>query len=268
MDPNARPVEASGKPGSSRRSGVAAKRSSLPRMRLHRFIAHCGLSSRRRAELLIAMGRVEVNGRRVENKGQIVNPARDRVAVNGEEIRPPEPLTIAFHKPKDVITSTHDTHERLTVMDLLPQSVQRRGVLPVGRLDRDTEGLLVLTNDGELSHKIAHPSHEIEKEYEALVRGHPSRSALDRLRRGVVIEGVKTAPAHVFGIEREGARTRVRLVIHEGKKRQVRRMFETVNHEVVELKRLRVGGLQLGALAVGTWRPLSDAETASLLSGS
>lgn len=241
-----------------------AKKSTMPRMRLHRFIANCGYTSRRRAELLIEAGRVAVNGKLVTHLGQIVNPARDRVAINGEEITPPEPVTIMFHKPPGTITSTHDTHERLTVMDLLPKSVRDRGVLPIGRLDQDTEGLLVLTNVGELSHRVAHPSFETEKEYEAVVRGRPSRGALGRLERGVRIDDWKTAPAKIKDVRPEGGNTRLRIVIHEGKKRQVRRMFETVDHRVTELKRMRVGNLELGDLPQGEWRKLSPDEIDAL----
>ena len=233
-------------------------------MRLHRFIASCGLTSRRRAELLIEAGRVTVNGKVVSHVGQIVNPARDRVAVNGEEIAPPEPLTIAFNKPRGIITSTHDTHERLTVMDLLPRSLQLRGVLPVGRLDQDTEGLLVLTNDGELQNRIAHPRYETEKEYRALVAGQPGADELRRLEGGVRIEGHRTAPARVLSVTREGTRARIELVIHEGKKRQVRRMFEAIGHDVLELERTRIGNVQLGDLPRGAWRELTAGEIRGL----
>jgi pseudouridine synthase len=236
-------------------------------MRLHRFIAHCGTTSRRRAELLIEAGRVAVNGKTVSRLGQIVNPARDVVTVNGEEIRPPEPLTIIFHKPAGVITSTHDTHERLTVMDLLPKTVRDRGVLPVGRLDQDTEGLLILTNDGDLSHRIAHPRHETEKEYEAFLAGRPAAAEIARLEAGVRLEDGMTAPAVVAAVEPAPDGARVRLIIHEGRKRQVRRMFEAVGHEVLHLKRVRIGGLALGALPRGAWRELAESEVAALVRG-
>ena len=239
--------------------------SQLPRMRLHRFIAHCGYCSRRRAELLIEAGRVEVNRKVVEVVGSIVNPARDEVRINGEPITAPEPLTILFHKPPGVITSTHDTHNRLTVMDLLPKSVVDRGVLPVGRLDLDTEGLLILTNDGDLSHRITHPSFETEKEYEASLLSQPQRKDLDRLEKGVRIEGALTAPARILSVDRDGSTSRIRIVIHEGKKRQVRRMFEVIGHEVKRLKRVRIGQLLLGNLRASEWRELAAEEIRSLL---
>jgi len=236
----------------------------LPRMRLHRYIAACGYTSRRRAELLIEAGRVQVNGKLVTNFGSIVNPKRDKVSINGELISAPAPMTIIFHKPPGVITSTHDTHNRLTVMDLLPGSVVARGVLPVGRLDLDTEGLLVLTNDGDLSHRIAHPRYETEKEYLAWVGGTPTQEQLARLRSGVKIEGKMTAPARVIAETTERGITPVRVVIHEGRKRQVRRMLEVVGYNVQRLKRLRVGQLELGALPENEWRELTSEEIAAL----
>jgi pseudouridine synthase len=233
-------------------------------MRLHRFIGLCGHTSRRRAELLVEAGRVEVNGKVITRIGSIVNPRRDVVSVNGERIVPPEPLTILFNKPTGIITSTHDTHNRLTVMDLLPGSIVGRGVQPVGRLDLDTEGLLVLTNDGDLSHRVTHPRFETEKEYIALVRGHPAASAVRRLEEGVRIEGQRTAPARIEVIKKLANTTEMRLVIHEGKKRQIRRMYELIDSKVLELKRVRVGDLRLGNLASGTWRKLSNEEIAKL----
>lgn len=233
-------------------------------VRLHKFIANCGYTSRRRAELLIQAGRVTVNGKVVKSLGTTIDPARDKVAVNGEQISLPRPLTIMFHKPAGIITSTHDTHERLTVMDYLPKSLRDRGVLPVGRLDRDTEGLLILTNDGDLAHAIAHPSHETEKEYEALVSAVPDAGAIAALESGVRIDGRLTAPARVLEVARVPGGARVRIVIHEGKKRQVRRMFEAVGQEVLRLKRVRIAGVRLGDLPPGEWRELSPEEVRAL----
>jgi pseudouridine synthase len=232
-------------------------------MRLHKLIANCGYSSRRRAELLIQAGRVRVNGKLVTSLGANVYPG-DRVEVNGEELSLPPRMTIAFHKPAGIITSTHDTHERLTVMDLLPRRLRDIGVLPAGRLDQDTEGLLVLTNDGDLAHRITHPSFETEKEYEALVEGKPGSRAVERLEKGVLIEGEWTSPARVTVLREEGRGARARIVIREGKKRQVRRMFEAVGHPVIELRRVRIGSLELGDLPSGEWRELGPEEIAGL----
>jgi 23S rRNA pseudouridine2605 synthase len=234
-------------------------------MRLHKYIANCGYTSRRRAELLIQAGRVQVNNKVLTSLGTTIDPARDTILVNGEEIRPPEPLTIVFNKPAGVITSTHDTHERLTVMDVLPRSLRDRGVLPVGRLDQDTQGLLILTNVGDLSHRITHPSFELEKEYEAVVPGLPSQEGVRRLETGLRIDGEMTAPARVASVSPEGSSSRIRLVIHEGRKRQVRRMLEAIGHPVISLRRVRVGGLRLGDLPEGQWRELDAGEVDQLV---
>jgi len=233
-------------------------------MRLHKYIANCGYTSRRRAELLIQAGRVQVNGKVLTSLGTTIEPEKDVILVNGERIVPPPQLTIAFNKPAGVITSTHDTHDRLTVMDILPRSLRERGVLPAGRLDQDTEGLLVLTNDGDLAHRITHPRYETEKEYEAVVSGSPAREALSRLERGVRIEGELTAPARIASVKPEGGSTRVCIVIHEGKKRQVRRMFEAIGHDVIYLRRVRVGRLVLGDLPLGEWRELTPEDIEAL----
>ena len=228
-------------------------------MRLHKYIANCGYTSRRRAELLIQAGRITVNGKTLVSLGTTVHP-EDVIEINGEAVRLPEPRTIILNKPPGIISSTHDTHERLTVMDVLPRSLRDAGVLPVGRLDQDTEGLLILTNVGDLNHRITHPSFEVEKEYEAIVEGSPSPQALERIEAGVLIDGRRTAPARIADVESRGPRTCVRLVIHEGRKRQVRRMFSTVRHEVRELCRLRVGSVHLGPLQQGRWRDLESHE--------
>ncbi len=234
------------------------------RVRLHKYIANCGYTSRRRAELLIEGGRVEVNGRLVDRLGATIEPGVDRVVVNGDEVTPPERVTILLHKPAAVITSTHDTHDRLTVMDILPRRFRLLGVFPVGRLDQDTEGLLVLTNDGDLHHRIAHPRHEIEKEYVARVKGFPTPETYRRFEEGVVIDGKKTAPARVLAHEAEGPTTVVRVVISEGRKRQIRRMFEALGHPVTWLCRVRVGGLELGDVRRGEWRALDEEEIRAL----
>jgi 23S rRNA pseudouridine2605 synthase len=173
-----------------------------------------------------------------------------------------------LNKPAEIITSTHDTHERLTVMDLLPRRLHSQGILPAGRLDLDTEGLLVLTNNGDLSHRITHPRYETEKEYDALVAGRPTAAGLSRLETGVRIEGEMTSPARIESVKPENSATRVRLVIREGKKRQVRRMFESIGNKVIHLRRVRIGKLLLGNLPLGVWRELEEKEIEKLLGGS
>jgi 23S rRNA pseudouridine2605 synthase len=233
-------------------------------VRLHKFIANSGFTSRRRAELLIQAGRVAINGRVVTSLGCRVKPG-DAISVNGEELRLPEPLTILLNKPAGIITSTHDTHERLTVMDILPRSLHLKGVVPAGRLDQETEGLLVLTNDGDLNHRITHPRFETEKEYLATVEGRPTARAFRQLEEGVMLDGQRTARARVEVVEDCEEGSRLRITIHEGRKRQVRRMLAAVGNDVVHLRRVRIGGLGLGDLAPGEWRELNASEIEALL---
>ncbi len=240
---------------------MASKR----KIRLHKYIANCGYTSRRRAEILIQAGRVKLDGKVVTNLGVTLDPTRSTVHVNGEKVELPETVTIILNKPRGILTSTHDTHDRLTVMDILPRRLAQRGVLPAGRLDRDTEGLLILTNDGDLGHRITHPRYETEKEYEALVSGHPQREKLEKLETGVMIEGRKTSPAKLVFVRNKGDHTQVRIVLREGRKRQVRRMFQSIGHEVAYLKRVRVGMLGLGDLSVGEWRELGADEIRRLV---
>ena len=229
-------------------------------MRLHKFIANCGYVSRRRAELLIQAGRVSVNGRVVSELGTTVRPSKDVVAINGESIRLPEPCTVMLNKPAGLITSTHDTHERLTVMDYLPGSLVDRGLLPAGRLDQDTEGLLVITNLGDLNHRITHPRYETEKEYVASIERLPTKADLGRLEKGVILDGERTAPARVDGVETGTGPVQIHIVIRQGRKRQVRRMFRAIGHEVLHLNRVRIGQLTLGDLPVGKWQELTEEE--------
>ena len=235
-------------------------------IRLHKYIANCGYTSRRRAELLIQAGRVKVNGQQISTRGATIDATKDRVSVNGDEIRPPPRVTLMLHKPTSILTSTHDTHDRLTVMDVLPRRFRDTGVFPVGRLDQGTEGLLVLTNDGDLHHRIAHPRYETEKEYDAEVKGTPTKDAYRRFAEGILLDGKRTAPAQVVSATPAGVTTVVKVVIKEGRKRQVRRMFEALGHPVVRLIRRRVGHLELGELPTGEWRELT-AEEIELLEG-
>ena len=232
-------------------------------MRLHKYIAACGYTSRRRAELLIQAGRVLVNGKSLMSLGTTVKQG-DVVTVNDEVLSIPEPKTVLFNKPPGIITSTHDTHERLTVMDYLPPALLKVRILPIGRLDRETEGLLLMTNIGELNHRVTHPSYEIEKEYVALVNGKPAKNALEKIAAGVQIENHKTAPAKVLQTVPDGNNTQVVLVIHEGKKRQVRRMFEAVGYKVLRLARTRVGNIKLKGLEPCGWRDASIEELRGL----
>lgn len=230
-------------------------------MRLHRFIAQAGVCSRRKAEDLILKGRVSVNGEPVTALGTKVG-AGDRVTVDGSPVRLQGTLTLVMYKPRGVLTTMSDERGRKTVKDLLPRldSV----VKPVGRLDKDTEGLLLFTNDGELATRLAHPSGSVEKEYEAVVRGSVTDATAKRLASGVTIEGRRTRPAQCGIVSRQKETTKLALVLKEGRKRQVRLMCEAVGHKVVSLKRIRYGTLRLKGMHPGECRILSRQQLEAL----
>jgi len=242
--------------------------------RLARFLAHAGVASRRHAEELIAAGRVQVNGIPVTTQGTRINPAQDRVSVDGKPVHTvARHVYILLHKPVGYISTARDPEKRPTVLDLLPPELHQLRVYPVGRLDSDTSGLLLLTNDGEFALHLTHPRYETEKHYEALVQGHPSASVLDILRKGVEIsedngQRHTTAPARVRLLRRVGANSWLALTLHEGHKRQVRRMLTAVGHAVLELVRVGVGSLTLKGVSVGKWRYLTEEEVKEFLSPS
>ena len=232
----------------------------MPDERLQRSLARAGLGSRRACEELIVAGRVEINGHRA-TLGDRVDPSRDEVRVDGSRVNvDPALRTFALHKPRGVTTTLRDSHAERDLTSLLPKDVR---VFPVGRLDRDTEGLLLLTNDGDLAHRLTHPRYEIQKEYLAEVDRPPSNRQLARLRRGVELEdGVARA---VEARSAGGAKGRggIRLVMVEGRKREVRRMLDAVGLPVRRLVRVRVGPIGLGRLRAGELRELeSDDERA------
>jgi len=225
--------------------------------RLQKVLARAGIGSRRVAEDLIAEGRVTVNGR-VAVLGARVDPEADLIEVDGAAVGTRADLVhYLLNKPAGVVTTASDPQGRPTVVALVPDEPR---VFPVGRLDADTEGLLLLTNDGELAHRLTHPSFGVDKEYLAEVRGSPSRGALRALRQGVALDDGPTAPAKASLI----SPTVVRLVIHEGRNRQVRRMCEAVGHPVVRLVRTRIGSLADRRLKPGEWRELEIDEVRAL----
>lgn len=225
--------------------------------RLQKVLARAGIASRRGAEELIADGRVTVNGE-IADLGRRVDVESDAVEVDGVAIGVrPGMVYYLLHKPAGVVTTADDPQGRPTVVGLVPSEPR---VFPVGRLDMDTEGLLLLTNDGDLTHRLTHPSFGVDKEYLAHVEGTLSRGALRRLREGVELDDGPTAPARVSQIE-AGL---VRLVIHEGRNRQVRRMCEAVGHRVIRLVRTRIGPLVDHSLAPGAWRSLETEEVRAL----
>ncbi len=233
------------------------------KIRLQKYLAAYGVASRRAAEQMIAAGRVAVNGRIVEQMGVLIDPAQDQVSVDGQPLtsRPALRYLLLF-KPTGYICSVHDERGRRTVLDLL-DGVEER-VYPVGRLDYDTSGLLLLTNDGALTHRLLHPSHQVEKTYLAEVAGVPSQQALRRLRQGVLLEDGLTAPARARLSSVQHGKATVELTIHEGRNRQVRRMLAAVGYPVQRLRRVALGFLTLDGLHSGQWRELSAAEVARL----
>ena len=225
--------------------------------RLQKVLARVGIGSRRACEALIAAGRVTVNGTPAV-LGKRVDVGRDEVALDGAPL-PVAPGLVHYllHKPAGVVTTARDPQGRRTVLDLVPA---RPRVFPVGRLDADSEGLIILTNDGALAQRLSHPSHGVDKEYLAEVQGVPAPGALRALRRGVMLDDGLTAPATV-GVVAPGV---VRIVIHEGRNRQVRRMCEAVGHPVRRLVRTRIGPVSDRTLAPGAWRALRPAEVRAL----
>lgn len=230
-------------------------------MRLQKYLAQCGVASRRESEGLIAAGRVKVNGE-VAAVGQKIDPIKDRVLFDGKRIREDDKVYVVLNKPKGVVTSAKDTHRRETVLDCVGDMGSR--LFPVGRLDMDVSGTLLLTNDGELAFRLTHPKYEVEKVYMAWVQGDVSAEAVEKLRKGIVLEDGPTSPAHVKVLKREVSTTLVRLAIHEGRNRLVKRMLAAVGHPVKDLRRLSVGPIRATGLIPGEWRYLSDAEVSNL----
>jgi 23S rRNA pseudouridine2605 synthase/16S rRNA pseudouridine516 synthase len=236
--------------------------------RLQKFLARAGVASRRHAEELIAAGLVTVNGEVVREQGARVRPERDEVRVRGEYIPPPGDahLYLMMNKPVNTMTTSDDPEGRRTVLDLLPAGSASRRVYPVGRLDWDSEGLLLLTDDGELTLRLTHPRYALPKEYSALVAGEPSQAELQRMERGLLLDGETrpTAPARVRSLRVEDGDTWISVEIHEGRNRQVRRMADAMGHPVLRLRRVRVGPLSLGGLQPGESRELRPDEIAAL----
>jgi 23S rRNA pseudouridine2605 synthase len=229
--------------------------------RLQKVLARGGIGSRRRAEEVIAAGRVTVNGATVRELGVKVDPERDTVAVDGRPVGRENAEYWMLNKPPGVITTVTDPWGRPTARDLVPTQAR---VYPVGRLDAESAGLLLFTNDGEVAFRLTHPRHHLEKEYRVLVDRRPDADAIRRLRRGVELDGRRTAPASVRVERAAGEGAWLRIVLTEGRKRQVRRMCEAVGHPVRALIRVRVGPIVVGDLAEGAARPLSPSERQAL----
>jgi 23S rRNA pseudouridine2605 synthase len=232
--------------------------------RLQKVLARAGVASRRASETLIQAGRVTVNGKVVTTLGTRVDPHRDRIAVDAQilKVAAETPVYIILNKPDDILSAASDSRGRQTVVDLVP--VEAR-VYPVGRLDLRSEGLILLTNDGALTKKLTHPGHQIEKEYHVLVTGKPAMSTLARWRAGgLELHGKPLAPALVEKMSDEGDHTWLRIVLTEGRKRQIRETARILGHPVRVLRRVRLGPIKLGKLPSGRWRYLTPGEISRL----
>ena len=226
-------------------------------------MAEAGVASRRKSEELIIEGVVTVNGKVVEELGMQVDQENDDIRVRRKKISAPEKkIYIMFNKPLGCVSTCQDDRGRRTVLDYMPDIKER--IYPVGRLDFTTEGMLLLTNDGELAYRLTHPKHEVNKRYVVIVEGEVTGDDVKKLEKGVFIEGGKTAPARVKLLKVTPERSELTIIIHEGRNRQVRRMFEAIEKNVVFLKRISIGSMNLGDLKRGEYRHLTDAEVAYL----
>lgn len=228
-------------------------------MRLQKYLAMCGVASRRKSEMLILQGRVKVNGKVIDELGYKINPNIDIVLVDNKQvIKKENNIYIALNKPEGYITTVKDQFNRPTVLDLVKGINER--IYPIGRLDYDTSGLLLLTNDGDLTYKLTHPKHEIEKVYIAKIKGVPTEKELNEFRNGLKIDNYVTSKAKIKLLKKYNDYSIVKIIIHEGKNRQVRKMCKKINHPVIKLKRIAIGKIELGNLKKGNWRYLSKEE--------
>jgi pseudouridine synthase len=228
-------------------------------LRLQKYLAQCGIASRRKAEEHIAAGRIAVDGVIVKEMGILVLPGKNHVTFDGKMVKAQEePVYYLLNKPKGYVTTLSDPQGRPIVTSLITTCKAR--LFPVGRLDIDTEGALILTNDGEFAQKIQHPRYGVDKTYEALVKGCPPKNKIALLERGIFLENKMTSPAMVSLVAHEGKNCLMRMIIHEGRKRQVKKMFAFIGHPVLNLKRTAYGKLSLGRLALGDYRQLNPSE--------
>ncbi|WP_447968107.1 pseudouridine synthase [Nitrospira sp. M1] len=232
-------------------------------VRLQKVIARSGITSRRQAELLMKQGRVTVNGKAVTVMGTCVDPKRDHIKVNGRHLKPPPPdVFLMVHKPAGYVSTMKDPERRPTIGDLLDKKSVR--TFPVGRLDYDSEGLLLLTNNGEIAQACLHPRFHVEKTYLVKIKGQLSENAIKQLEEGLTLEDGPTAPARVRKVRKVAVNSWIEMTIHEGRNHQVKRMLQAVDHLVLKLKRTKFGPLSLGNLSVGNSRHLTDREANAL----
>lgn len=230
--------------------------------RLQKYMARAGVASRRHSEQLITSGRVKVNNVIVKELGTKIDPRVDKVTVDNKPVRAEKKVYLLLNKPKGYVTTLDDPRGRPIITDLIKNVSQR--VYPVGRLDYDTEGLLLLTNDGRLTQALTHPRHEIKKTYQALVKGIPTKEKIEHMENGLELSDGPTAPARVRLLGRRDGNGLLQITIHEGRNRQVRRMCRHIGHPVLELKRVRIGDLTLKGLPKGKYRRLTPQELSKL----
>lgn len=230
-------------------------------MRINRYLAECGLGSRRKCEQLVLDGRVKKNGRPVKELATEIDPDTDMVSVDGKNVAVTDRrVYLMLNKPKGYVCTTSDEKGRKTVLELLKGKYDRYRLFPIGRLDYETEGLLLVTNDGDTANRIMHPRNEVPKTYVAKIEGQIEERELDVVRKGVVLDGVKTKRCRVKLLDFSENVSRLEVVITEGRNRQVRRMFESINRQVIFLKRTAIGDLKLGGLYRGEYRELNEKE--------
>lgn len=234
-------------------------------VRLQKYIAMSGAASRRAAEGLIADGRVKVNGEKVTEQGIKVEIGCDKVMLDNKPLEiKNKNYYIMLNKPAGYVSTVNDQFDRPTVVDLVKKDIDTR-IFPVGRLDYETEGLLLMTNDGDFTYRITHPKHHVEKTYVATIKGGIKIADLNKLRRGIRVEDYTTSPAQVEILDAVDGHTYIKITIHEGKNRQVRKMFDTLGYTVVALQRISIGQVELGNLSLGRWRHLTSHEINCLL---
>ncbi len=232
-------------------------------IRLNKYLASCGVASRRKSDMLILEGKVAVNGKIVTEVGTSINEKKDKVTCDGKELSLPSSFVyIKLNKPKGYICSASDEKGRKTIYDLVKTEER---LFSIGRLDYDTEGLIILTNDGDFANKVGHPSFSLEKEYQVTVEGKVLESELAVMRKGAVVDGERMPPAKVKIIGFEEKSTKLSVIINEGQNRQVRRMFEAIGKVIILLKRVRIGGVRLGGLSRGEYRDLRIEELNALV---
>jgi pseudouridine synthase len=228
-------------------------------IRLNKFLAQAGVASRREVDKMIAEGRIKVNGQVVKALGSKIDDEKDRVEVGGRRVaREEELVCLMLNKPPGYLVTLKDNFQRPTIQHLLPSLRQR--VFPVGRLDYDSSGLLLVMNDGELAYRLTHPRFKVPKTYLVKVKGEPDPSELTRLEKGIYLDGKKTAPAKIAQIRSYPKKSLFKIEIYEGRKREVKRMFQAIGHKVLQLQRTNFGGLKLGSLKAGKWRYLTRKE--------